>query len=414
MQFVHHIVHAGGRFDLLAAAVRASKPLWKFTSIIDNTPDGQITRLSRWPIPVIRPSVPLSCAQSMNFMQRLAEDRGAKAWGYQHSDAEPVDGTCDNFLVAVQEAISGAKKWAAIFTHYDILSAYNTAAVKAIGPWDAHFPMPNYTIDQDWFYRCRLAGYELIETGLQVNHLSGGSTSHRVAGRIQSHYSTAGMNEAYYKQKWGGAFNSEKFTRPWDWHAVKIFGLQRTGTNLASRLLTTNFHVHVLSEREPDFTGWKHGRMERGEWSDLADYVLCVKHPIAWLCSCYDYFQRDFGKDTTICPHFRRDMSLKDFCHSRHYEFKNPVERWNLEYASWLRELPAARRLIFRVEDSLEDFPPRVLALGHRQQEFVAGKGWALPGNQQIDVDGRIIGEVRSRYYQERQYLGRIGDALAL
>ncbi len=62
----------------------------------------------------------------------------------------------------------------------------------------------------------------------------------------------------------------------------KVFGPQRTGTNLMVALLTRNFFVHSLEiGAEP-----KHGPVEKVErqWNGTpARFVLCVKNPYAWL-----------------------------------------------------------------------------------------------------------------------------------
>jgi hypothetical protein len=55
----------------------------------------------------------------------------------------------------------------------------SVAAVSDIGPWDTAFPQPNYHVDNNWFHRARLKGYEFIETGIQITHHNGSSSTIR-------------------------------------------------------------------------------------------------------------------------------------------------------------------------------------------------------------------------------------------
>lgn len=216
MKYIHGIIVVN-RPDLLKLAVHGSRSLWPQAFILDNSPDGWIGKRHRGPIPVMRPSVPLSCAQSMNFLQRLAREKRADVFGYQHNDAEPSDAAVRQSMTVVRETVASGRKWATVFTHYDIISAYNVRAVADIGEWDVHFPQPNYHIDADWFHRARLKGYELIESGAQVTHHCGSSSTIR----SDAHLSRLNgvkfpMNEIYYAHKWGGPTHGEKFATPWD------------------------------------------------------------------------------------------------------------------------------------------------------------------------------------------------------
>lgn len=192
------------------------RPIWSQTSILDNSPHGNLGERQHWPVPIIRPSVPLSCAQSMNFLYRLAAESSARVFGYQHEDAEASEGTAEAFFRAVTELKASACKWSAILTQYDILSAYSVSAVADIGPWDTAFPDPNYHIDIDWFHRARLKGYELVQTDLPVSHLDGGSVTRREPWRAQVHAITNPFNAAYYAAKWGAGPHRERFGTAWN------------------------------------------------------------------------------------------------------------------------------------------------------------------------------------------------------
>lgn len=211
MKFIHGIV-AVNRPDLLRRAVESVKPIWQHTFILDNSPNGVIGA-EGWPVPVVQPSVPLSCAQSMNFLARLAREQGCAAFGYQHNDAEVVQSSGATQFMAEVNAASG--KWATVFTNYDSLSAYNLAAVNDIGEWDTHFPLPDYKIDVDWFYRARIRGWQIIRTNIEVNHLvsqTAASDKHRALLKALKEP----FNETYYREKWGGGTDEEKWGEPWN------------------------------------------------------------------------------------------------------------------------------------------------------------------------------------------------------
>ncbi len=148
-------------------------------------------------------------------MQATAAVANCDAWGYQHNDAEAVEETAERFLARIYQLCRSERRWAVLLTHYDFISAYRTAAVKEIGPWDQNFP--NYFVDVDWFHRMRLAGFETVESGLKVNHLEGGSrtiNSDPVRLAANRHFFPAAA--AYYKEKWGGEPGKETFSRPFN------------------------------------------------------------------------------------------------------------------------------------------------------------------------------------------------------
>lgn len=212
-----HVIPVVNRPDLLELAVRAVEPLWPDSIILDNSDDGRIGRDRPWPIQVVRPSVPLSVAQTMNFSFRLARERGAAVFGFQHNDAEPAPGAAAHFRELLAELTPGPRRWAAALTQYDILSAYRVTAVEDVGEWDTSFPQPNYHIDNDWFYRAKLKGYELVETGLAVTHHGGCSSTIKSSPRRALLNSvTFPMNEEYYRRKWGGAPGAERLRAAWD------------------------------------------------------------------------------------------------------------------------------------------------------------------------------------------------------
>lgn len=216
MNYVHGIFVVN-RPDLLEIALQSIQVLWPYTFIMDNSPGGHLGKDYTWPVPVIRPSVPLSYSQSMNYLCRIAKEKGADVFGVQHNDAEVEgDGAC-RFLEVVTDAFVSRRKWASVFTQYDIVSAYSLKAVQEIGEWDTHFPQPNYHVDIDWFHRARISGYELIESGIAVRHHNDSSSTLKADADYQRwHKVKFGMNETYYIKKWGGKPAEEKFASAWN------------------------------------------------------------------------------------------------------------------------------------------------------------------------------------------------------
>jgi hypothetical protein len=211
-----HGIFVVNRPDLLQVAVESVRPLWPFAFILDNSRGGEVGSCRRWPLRVVRPSVPLSTAQSMNYLYRLAREAGAEVFSYQHNDAEALPGSAQAFHDARRGLQAGDRRWAALLTHYDILSAYRTAAVADIGEWDTAFPQPNYHVDNDWFYRARVKGYDVVDSGIPVTHHSGSSTLGASQARQLVNAVTFPMNEVYYERKWGGRPGHEVFKLPWN------------------------------------------------------------------------------------------------------------------------------------------------------------------------------------------------------
>ena len=119
---------------------------------------------------------------------------------------------------------------------------------------------------------------------------------------------------------------------------IKIFGLQRSGTNYLTYLLNENFkHVQVLV----NLGGWKHGTYAtRDILGTEIDLVILAKNPYAWLASVYDYWSPpkkfNVGPDLT-------NVSFEEFIKTPIYLEKqrgvpymfraaNPIQHWNNMY----------------------------------------------------------------------------------
>jgi hypothetical protein len=162
---------------------------------------------------VINPQVPQTAAQSLNLMQKLAEKWEVPFYFFMHNDAEAEPGTVEGLYQMARAKTKNGDKWGVIFTYYDTLAAYNTAAFAEVGPWDQN--LPQYFTDNDMYRRMRLAGYELAESHLPVKHV-GSQTIHSDPIRRQVNAITFPIYERYYQFKWGGGPGQERYERPFN------------------------------------------------------------------------------------------------------------------------------------------------------------------------------------------------------
>lgn len=201
------------REDLLERAIASVKPLWSHTVIVDNSEIGLDP--GAWPVRVLPTSVPLTFSQSMNFLRRLACEQSCDALLYMHNDAEAGPGTAERLVAVTSEALTSGRRWGVAFTYYDTLASFSMTMMREVGPWDA--VLPQYFADNDYYRRVRLAGYEVIETGLPVAHADGGSNTLRSDARRRFvNGVTFPLYERYYAMKWGGTPGRETYLRPFD------------------------------------------------------------------------------------------------------------------------------------------------------------------------------------------------------
>lgn len=188
--------------------------------------------------------------------------------------------------------------------------------------------------------------------------------------------------------------------------AVKMFGLQRTCTNVVLKGLKANF---VVASRERG-REWKHGRIARsGE--DVPVVVCCFREPLAWLVSMYRW---SHSGDRDGCPHFRTGRSFADFLANRHYDWPTPLDRWNAlnrHYLEWLHAHPQ-RGLAVRSEDMMSPDDAR------RQYLRISAHFSLRRRSEHVHVFKRRVNnsQVLQRrpmdfdYYTQRQYLAEYPD----
>jgi len=203
------------RPDLLRRAIASvPEPYREHVFVMDSSPDG--LGAEELFVSVLRPTVPLSLTQTMNWLAKRSQENNEDFFCYMHSDAEAEPGTVEALLERVGELIASRARWGVVFTNYDTLAAYNSAAVKEVNGWDT--VIQTYFCDNDFHRRVVLAGYELIETKLPVRHNEGGSrTIHSDPMKRRLHDITYPLFESYYEKKWGGRPGEEVFLKPFNW-----------------------------------------------------------------------------------------------------------------------------------------------------------------------------------------------------
>lgn len=158
--------------------------------------------------------VPLTHTQTHNWIRRRALQCGISPfYMVMHADAEASDKVVDVLADRVRTLTKQDSKWAVLFTNYDALAAYSTAAAIEVGEWDWQL-FPSYYSDNDYHRRCQLAGYALIDTGLPVKH-EGSHVINKV-DKWRKLYTRLQMDHwrDLYIQKWGGDSGKETFKTP--------------------------------------------------------------------------------------------------------------------------------------------------------------------------------------------------------
>lgn len=197
------------RSDRLDRALASIEAFGRRRVVIDNT-EGGIDPAALG-VDVLRPPVPLTFTQSMNALFRIATDRNCRVAVGMHDDAEAQGKAAEALLNVVSDLQRSRRRWGVVFTHYDALAAYNMEASADIGPWDT--VLPQYFADNDYYRRLRLAGWELIDSGLDVAHKRSWTINSSPARQALNRI-TFPMYERYYVAKWGGKPGEESFERP--------------------------------------------------------------------------------------------------------------------------------------------------------------------------------------------------------
>jgi hypothetical protein len=199
------------RQDLLEDAIASVGEYASHVAVLDNSPHQDL-KLPGFPGEILVPPVPLFCSQSYNLILKLAVERGQEFFFIMHSDARASAAVVEQCLALGQTLKRDGVQWGVIFTNYDVLCLHNTDVLKDFR-WDQYLPV--YYTDVDFYYRLKLAGVQIIQSHLRVEHANGGSQTMKsdiATDRfVRINYPAW---RQYYVCKWGGDRDQETFTEP--------------------------------------------------------------------------------------------------------------------------------------------------------------------------------------------------------
>jgi hypothetical protein len=201
MHIQHFIPHVHN-LDLTLIALRSTlgTVVEGRVVVIDNSPTEELARVDLPGNPeVLWPPVPLTTAQTMNWMRRVALSRGLQCFGFQHNDGEPYPGTIDALY---RMAAERTDPWGVLFSNYDVCCVFNVEAVRLIGEWDWLF-FPFYHLDVDYYNRLDAAGYPQVYAGLKCTHHNDASNTIKVnPQRAEAVSAYFDVGERLLRQKW--------------------------------------------------------------------------------------------------------------------------------------------------------------------------------------------------------------------
>ncbi len=150
---------------------------------------------------VLEPDVPLTFSQTMNLLIKVSIQKGAKFFTWIHADGE-VTGDSLNLIRTARQHIADGTKWGAIFTCYDVYSAFSVEGWQATGEWD-WLRFPFYFSDTDYYRRLEAAGYPYLNIGGE------GVIHHNNASNTIKHDELRRMTNDYMFPVWKKLFDEK-------------------------------------------------------------------------------------------------------------------------------------------------------------------------------------------------------------
>lgn len=199
------------RYDLLKKAVASVRSDLRNLTILDNSPEKLLHQKSGLGVPEYPPPFSFTYVESTNFALSSGLRSGDDFVITMHNDAEALGESANVFLGKLNELVASGRKWGQLKTNYDALTAYNLAFVRECGLMDNFFSM--YFADNDYFYRMKLAGYEIVEMPEIKDKIK-----HEVSSTLKAgfpprvvHDIKFALYQQYYKMKWGAIFLRKGF-----------------------------------------------------------------------------------------------------------------------------------------------------------------------------------------------------------
>jgi hypothetical protein len=210
MKYLHFIPYVN-RLDLTLLAIKSVPNFWSNTIFIDNSTEGSLQNLLAQEInfnfKVIKPPVPLTTAQTYNWIRKIAIEQDTDFITFMHNDCEVLTPEGDSLLL---------KNAARFFTddsktgwvhqdaneNEDLFCAYRTSMLLDVGEWD-WLCCPFYFLDIDFMRRVRSHGWTIEKTsGIMCRHHSDASStikSDKLRGLINPYYFSVSQNLMDFK-----------------------------------------------------------------------------------------------------------------------------------------------------------------------------------------------------------------------
>ena len=162
----------------------------------------------------------LTFKQTQNAMREYAIINNYDYYCFMHNDGEIVDNTAERLIQMADNLINNNIKWSVIFTNYDVLCAYSTECVNNIGKWgDDNWPkeqQSGYYLDNDYYRRMKFSPYKVLQLpNSKVLHNEFSNTIRNEKEKKLWDSQVKKISD-YYINKWGGAPDNERYTKPWN------------------------------------------------------------------------------------------------------------------------------------------------------------------------------------------------------
>lgn len=136
-----------------------------------------------------KPQTALNHSQMMTWLAFECRRLGYPFFTWMHHDCEVVEDSLSKLLQTAYIARDTGERWGVLLTrdpsrvaadgawnHVDVMSAINIEAVFDVKGWD-WVRFPDYYSDYDFYGRLRKAGWSVRQTGFNIVHQNGGSTT---------------------------------------------------------------------------------------------------------------------------------------------------------------------------------------------------------------------------------------------
>jgi len=222
-----------GDFDLVERMLDSiDVPVGRLV-IVDNSLTGWESRSGRT-IEYIRPITGLGYPGGINA--GISQTPEAPWWAWCNADL--VFGRGDLATITrIMDESRGPRHVTG--SHRGLRNAYgamNAACVDAAGLFDDWAFYPIYFDDDDYQYRCELAGVDWVRYDGRIDHA--GSRTLADPAMAAANGRTFPVNADAYIAKWGGRPGSETFRTPWD-TGLPVWVTRPDTTGRASRLWET-------------------------------------------------------------------------------------------------------------------------------------------------------------------------------